>query len=237
MENKAKTTQAHEKANIYKNLCIFAPDAMTYAKDTKIFGKWLKKESFHDTKTNFKGILYSDGNEYVICYLGTDSKSVKDHLENLIIGILGKNMQMRIADYFYKKCKEKYGFYNDTLTLTGHSEGGTEATYTGIKNKIKTITFNPFGISRKLLVEDMNYDDIITNYRDEADLVSKLKENTGKTYIVPSIINQCKIKQFFGSLKSHKISNFGDCEKAVPLEDYKKSHPLFISSYKLLSKL
>ena len=49
MENKAKTTQAQEKANIYKNLCIFAPDAMTYAKDTKIFGKWLKKESFHDS--------------------------------------------------------------------------------------------------------------------------------------------------------------------------------------------
>ena len=237
MKTKQKNDEIHKKANVYKNLCIFAEDAIKLDNDAKIFGKWRKKESYWDSKTNFKGIFYSDGNEYVICYLGTDNKSFKDHVENIIMGLFGKNMQMRIADFFYKTCRDKFDLNNDKLTLTGHSEGGTEATYVGIRNKIRTVTFNSFGISRKLLKDDMDYDELITNYRDESDLVSKLKENAGKTYIVPSTVKQCFIKRIFGSIKSHKIVNFGDCEQAVPLEDYEDSHPLFINSYKIFNKL
>lgn len=232
-----KEKEIHKKAEIYKNLCIFAEDAMKFNNESKIFGNWIKKESFKERKTNFKGILYSDGNEYVICYIGTDKKSLKDHIENIIMGIFGKNMQMRIANYFYKQCKEKYGFYNDTLTLIGHSEGGTEATYVGIMNKIKVVTFNAFGISQKLYEKDKDYSSLVTNYRDECDLISKLKGNIGKTYIVPSNVNQCFIKRILGSVKSHKILNFGDCEKAVKLEDYILTHPFFINSYPIFKKL
>lgn len=236
MKSEIEIKEIHKKANEYKNLCIFAEDAMNFKNETKIFGAWIKKESFHEQKTNFKGILYFNGQEYVICYIGTDDKSIKDHIENIVMGIFGKNMQMRIANYFYKKCKEKFKFYNDSLTLIGHSEGGTEATYVGIINKIKTFTFNPFGISKKLLEKDKDYSDLVFNYRDESDFVSKLKENIGTTYIVPSTVNQCILKRIFGSLKSHKILNFGDCEKAVLLEEYKATHPLFIDSYHILSK-
>ena len=153
------------------------------------------------------------------------------------MGIFGKNMQMRIADYFYKKCKEKFGFYNDQLTLIGHSEGGTEATYVGVINKIKTVTFNPFGLSSKLYEKSSDYSKLITNYRDESDLVSKLKGNIGRTFIVPSIVRQCLIKRILGSIKSHKISNFGDCEKAIPIEEYINLHPFFINSYRIFNKL
>lgn len=237
MENEIEIQKNHKKANTYKNLCIFAEDAIKFKNETKIFGKWLKKESFHDLKTNFKGVLYSNDSEYVICYIGTDEKSIKDHVENLIMGIFGKNMQMRIADYFYKKCKEKFGFYNDQLTLIGHSEGGTEATYVGVINKIKTVTFNPFGLSSKLYEKNSDYSKLITNYRDESDLVSKLKGNIGRTFIVPSIVRQCLIKRILGSIKSHKISNFGDCEKAIPIEEYINLHPFFINSYRIFNKL
>ena len=64
-------TDLHKKAETYKNLCIFASDAMKFENGTKIFGTWKKLESFHETKTNFKGILYTNGEEFVICYLGT----------------------------------------------------------------------------------------------------------------------------------------------------------------------
>lgn len=236
MNNEIEINNRHKKANEYKNLCIFAEDVMKFENNSKVFGDWKKLESFHETKTNFKGILYSDGQEYVICYLGTDSKSIKDHIENLVMGIFGKNIQMRLADYFYKRCKEKFGFYNDSLTIIGHSEGGTEATYTGIKNNIKTVTFNTFGISRKQCENERDYTNLITNYRDESDLVSKLKENIGQTFVVPSIVKQCFVKRIFGSLKSHKIANFGDCENAVLLEDFKKLNPCFIDTYKIYKK-
>ncbi len=229
-------TKTHKKAENYKNLCIFAYDALKFENGAKIFGKWKKLESFHETKTNFKGILYTNGSEYVICYLGTDRKSLKDHIGNLVMGIFGKNLQMRIANYFYKKCKEKFDFYNENLTLIGHSEGATEATFTGIKNNLKVVTFNAFGINPKLYDPKKDYSNLITNYRDESDLVSKLRENPGKTYIVPSIVSQNILKKHFGSIKSHKIANLGNCESAIPLEEYITNHPLFINYYGFFTK-
>lgn len=236
MNSNILVEEKHKKANEYKNLCIFAEDAIKFPNNAKVFGKWIKKESFHEEKTNFKGILYSNGTEYVICYIGTDSKSVKDHIENIVMGVFGKSMQMRIANYFYKKCKEEFGFYDDNLTLIGHSEGGTEASYVGVKNNVKVVTFNPYGLSAKLYDKGFDYSNLITNYRDEADFVSKLKKNIGAVYIVPSVINQCLLKHYLGSIKSHKINNFGDCEKAISLEEYKKQHPYFIDTYKIFEK-
>ena len=224
-------TNLHKKAETYKNLCIFASDVMKFDNGTKIFGTWKKLESFHETKTNFKGILYTNGEEFVICYLGTDSKSIKDHIENIVMGIFPKTLQMRVANWFYKTCKEQFDIYNGNLTLIGHSEGGTEATFAGLKNNVKVVTFNTFGISRKLYDENRDYSNLITNYRDEADLVSKLRANPGQTFVVPSTVKQNFLKRFFGSIKSHKISNFGDCEKAIPLDLYMQNHPFFINAY------
>lgn len=33
----------------------------------------------------------------------------------------------------------------------------------------------------------------------------------------------------FGSVQSHGIDDMGDCMQSVPVEEYKKSHPLFIN--------
>lgn len=237
MEQILNFEDLHKKANEYKELCSRAGGAMAAASGTKVYNQWKKLDGFHEQKTNFKGLLYSDGSEYVICYLGTDSKCIKDHIENLVMGVFGKSFQMRLANFYYKKCKDKYGFYNDKLTLIGHSEGGTEAAYTGIKNRVKTVTFNAFGLSKKLYDTKADYSNLITNYRDASDLVSKLREAPGRTFVVPSTLDQCFVKRILGSIKSHKLNNFGDCCDAVPLEEYMDSHPFFINSYKLLKKL
>lgn len=266
MNSTTEILTEHKKANVYKNLCIFAPDVMKFENGAKIFENWIKLESFEEKKTNFKGILYKNnfnagvesndldadgggenaddsriasrgGNEYVICYLGTERNSIKDHIENLVMGVLGKNMQMRIANYFYAECKRKYGIFNEELTLVGHSEGGTEATYVGVKNCVKVVAFNPFGLSSKLYEENADYSSLVTNYRDSSDLVSKLKENIGKVYVVETLVEQGFVKDILGSINSHKIANFGDCENAVPLEDYKKSHKTFLDNYKVFAKL
>ena len=227
----------HKKANEYKILCEIAGRAMNAGAGAKVYKQWMKVDGFYEPKTNFKGLLYFDGKEYVICYLGTDSKSIKDHIENLVMGVFGKSLQMRLANFYYKKCKEKYGFYNDRLTLVGHSEGGTEAAYTGIKNRVRTVTFNAFGLSRRLYDAKADYSNLITNYRDASDLVSKLRETPGRTFVVPSKTNQCFVKRIFGSIKSHKLENFGDCCEAVPVKEYMELHPFFINSYKLLKRL
>lgn len=237
MVNSIDIEKLHKKAEIIKRLCIKAGDVLEKEDNTEILEGWKKLDGFHEPKTNFKGVLYSDGQEYVICYLGTDCKSVKDHIENIIMGIFGKTLQMRIANYYYTKCKEKFGIYNDKLTLAGHSEGGTEATYTGIKNRVKVITYNVYGLSRRLYDVKADYSNLVTNYRDASDLVSKLKENPGRTYIIPTVVKQCFIKRIFGSIKSHRLENLGDCQNAIPLEEYMLTHPRFINSYKLLKKL
>ena len=227
----------HKQANIYKNLCIFAPYALKFDNGAKVYDNWIKLDAFVEKITNFKGVLYKKEDEYVICYLGTDSKSVQDHIANLVMGLAGKSMQMRIANYFYSLCKRRHKFYNENLTLIGHSEGGTGASYVAVKNNIKTVVFNPYGLSSKLYNFQKDYSHLVTNYRDEADLVSKLKNNIGQTFIVPSTVKQCFFKKFFGSIKAHKIQNFGDCEKAVALDEYKKSHKCFLNSYKIFKKL
>lgn len=237
MKNTIDIEKLHKKANIIKELCLKSSEALSTPNGTEIIDGWEKLDGFHECKTNFKGVLYFDGSEYVLCYIGTDSKSVKDHIENIVMGIFGKTLQMRIANYYYTKCKEKFGIYNDKLTLAGHSEGGTEATYTGIKNRVKVITYNTYGLSRRLYDVKKDYSNLVINYRDASDFVSKLKENPGRTYIVPSVLKQCFINRIFGSIKSHRLSNFGNCEEAILLEDYQKEHPCFINSYKILKKL
>lgn len=237
MENTIEIIDIHKKANIYRNLCIYAEDSLMLNNGTKVFDDWIKLDAFTEKLTNFKGILFQKENEYVICYIGTESKNVKDHIENIIMGVFGKNMQMRIANYFYTQCKKIYGFFNENLTLIGHSEGGTEASYVGVKNNVKVVTFNPFGLSKKLYDSEKDYTGLITNYRDASDLVSKLKNNPGKTYIVEPTIKQCFLKNYFGSIKSHKILNFGDCETALELDEYKKTNSRFLNSYKIFEKL
>ena len=54
------------------------------------------------------------------------------------------------------------------------------------------------------------------------------KRNVGETYIVPSTQGWFKGKTPFGSINAHRIQNMGDIEQAIPVEEYKKRHPMFL---------
>lgn len=218
----------HYEGNVYKNLCAVSNDMMKKPKGTEAFDGWEVVEKQFDPKTNFKGILYEKNGQYVMCFVGTDKFSAKDHAANIQMGLLGKNKQMDMANEFYKDLTYKYKLSAANTRIAGHSEGGTEATFVGIQNNIKTYTYNAFGISKKLIDKNKNYDDLVINYRDGHDPVSKLRSNIGKTYIMNSTQNTFMSHTPFGSIQSHGIINMGDCEKAVPIDEYKKSHPLFL---------
>lgn len=119
------------------------------------------------------------------------------------------------------------------VRVIGHSEGGSEALYVGLSRNLPTVTFNAYGLNPKL-EENLNNDradKLVVNYRDPNDPVSKSRPPKGKSYIVenPQRSFYDKINPF-GILSAHKISNFGDCNNAIPVDIYKKEHKSFIDN-------
>lgn len=121
----------------------------------------------------------------------------------------------------------EYNLTTQNTVSIGHSEGGTEATHVGLENGLKTVTFNAYGVHKSKLPKDADVN-LVTNYRDAHDPVSKMHANVGTTYITSSTQNGFMAKTPFGSIQSHGINNMGDCDNAVPLQEYKKQNPLFL---------
>ncbi len=224
---------SHAKANEYRDLCKNAGDILKEKEvnqNPNVIYEIIKKEYNH--KNNFKAIAYKKDNEIVICFLGTDKLNYKDHATNLKMAVSSEpTSQMINANDFYKSIKEIYPKKN--ITLIGHSEGGSEALFVGFKNKVPTVTFNSYGLHKNLekAIDAEKQAHLITNYRDPQDPVSKLRPLVGTTYVVENPKEYGKVVTPLGSIKSHKISNFGDCENAVPLEEYKEKNKNFVDQF------
>lgn len=188
---------------------------------------WVKIDSSPKARSNFKGVLYQKGNQFAICFVGTDKFSAKDHEANLKMGITGNSKQIEDAREFAEKMRTEHNLTSQNTVSIGHSEGGTEATYVGLENGLKTITFNAYGVHKSKLPQDADLN-LVTNYRDAHDPVSKMHANVGTTYITPSTQTGFMAKTPFGSIKSHGINNMGDCDNAILLQEYKKQNPWFL---------
>ena len=178
----------HYMANEYKVLC---DETNNYSKRVNNRGEssngWIIVDSRHDTKSNFKGVLYYKNGQYAICFAGTDSKSRKDIIADLKIWLTGNDKQIRKAQEFYNDMRNKYPEMNSDNTVSiGHSEGGTEATVVGVTNDLRTVTYNALKVGSKYVDKKKDYSGMVTNYRDPNDPISKLGRNVGETYIVPS---------------------------------------------------
>lgn len=218
---------AQISANEYKSLCAQANDMMKRRKDTDAGDGWKKVDSSPKSKSNFKAVVYQKGDNFALCFVGTDKFSAKDHGANLKMGITGNSKQIQDAKEFTKKMTEKFGLTPQNTVSIGHSEGGTEATCVGLENGLKTVTFNAYGVHKSKLPKNADLN-LVTNYRDAHDPVSKMHANVGTTYITPSTQNGFMAKTPFGSIQSHGINNMGDCDNAMPIEDYKKENPWFL---------
>lgn len=60
----------------------------------------------HDKQSNFKAVAYVKGNEIVICFVGTDPRSIKDHGANLKMGTGEPSRQMEKALVFAKYIRD-----------------------------------------------------------------------------------------------------------------------------------
>lgn len=219
----------HAMANEYKILCSEANKMVKMKNGAVTSNGWTKVDGEYDRRSNFKGVLYEKDGQYALCFVGTDRFSAKDWGANAKMALIGESKQIRQAQNFAKEMKETYGLNSENTQSIGHSEGGTEATVVGIQYGLKTTTFNAYGAGGDYVDKNKNYDDLVTNYRDPHDPISKLKENVGTTYITPNTQNWFMSTTPFGSVQSHGIDNMGDCTQSVPVNEYKKSHPLFIN--------
>ncbi|MFI3301298.1 MAG: Mbeg1-like protein [Candidatus Gastranaerophilales bacterium] len=202
--------ELHNQGNICKGICLFA--SKTFGLEhKKSFQGWCELEQIFDDETNFCALLYEKNTKYIICFLGTERTSLKDHIANLKMGLVGKNKQMIEADRYFKSKAKQYNFNSSNTLLVGHSEGGTEATYVAIKNDINAFTFNAFGISKKIFDESVDYSDLIINYRDNYDPVSAVKSNIGTTYVLKPMQKILFAITPIGMLLSHRLENMSDC--------------------------
>lgn len=212
----------HANANAYRDLCYFAGDVLK-GKTTDLPSGYSVIAKEYDKRTNFKAVAYQKGNDVVLCFVGIDKFSMQDHRTNLKMATSCEpTIQMQKADLFFEKFKDKYS----NIKVIGHSEGGSEALYVGLKRNIKTVTFNAYGLNKNLekSIGNEHADELVTNYRDPLDPVSKLRPLVGKTYIVKNNRKFAEKINPFGMISAHKISNFGDCNNAQAIEEYKKKH-------------
>lgn len=227
-----KYENPHQYANDYKQLCSEAnKKSFPQQKDSYTENGWFVVDNYRDKQSNFKGVLYKKDGQYALTFVGTDKWSYKDHGANLKMATIGDSKQIQEAQKFAEKMQAQYELNSSNTVSIGHSEGGTEATVVGVKNNFKTVTFNAYGVSKKQLESGKDYNNLVTNYRDAHDPVSKLHANIGTTYITPSTQNSFMSKTPFGSIQAHGIGNMGDCNNSVPLEQYKKDNPVFIDKF------
>lgn len=219
----------HAMANEYKILCSEANKMVKMKNGSVTSNGWTKVDGEYDRRSNFKGVLYEKDGQYALCFVGTDRFSAKDWGANAKMALTGESKQIELAQEFAERMLDKPGLNSENTESIGHSEGGTEATVVGVKYGLKTTTFNAYGVGGDYVDKNKNYDDLVTNYRDPHDPISKLKENVGTTYITPNTQNWFMSTTPFGSVQSHGIDNMGDCTQSVPVNEYKKSHPLFIN--------
>ena len=216
-------------ADEYKELCAQANGMCdnSVPEGADAGNGWVKVEHKYDQNSNCKVVLYKKGEQYAICFVGTDNREKrKDWGANIAMAFKGESKQIKMAREFTKRMMKDHNLSSENTVSIGHSEGGTEATHVGLYLGLKTFTYNAFGISKKYLNDEIDYSDWIINFRDKNDSVSKLKGNIGSTYILQE--TQANARTPFGTLNAHGVENMPSCVGAIPVEDYKKEHRWFL---------
>ena len=230
-------TSKHLRAEKYKQLCLISDEIVLSNADNigqLVFHGYEVVAKEYEHKTNFKAVAYGKNNEIVVCFVGTDSKCLKDHFANFKMGIGKITEQMKLAEKFQKQIIDKFQGFE--IIVAGHSEGGSEAQYVGLSYGLQTYTYNTFAISKSIIAKAIknnngqNFDYLINNYRDSQDPISKLfYKDIGNTYIVENSKLVFIMKMPLGRKVAHSLKNMGDCTAAIPIAVYKKEHPFFVN--------
>ena len=226
-----------EKAENFKNMYIEINENINNEDKLKEINKngWRYLEQAPVNKSHYKAVtmINDETGELAVFNMGTNKWNPKD------IGADAKMVFNKTPEQF-KKAKEyhdnltkdeKYKQYKEyKINSIGHSEGGSESQYVGLYNpNIDVYTYNAYGIGKNKEAKNPAHDlSNIYNVRNSNDPVSKHGENIGYTDVIPS--DKKKKPLFFGYFDEHKLKNMGDINNAVPIEEYKKQNPDFVSS-------
>ncbi|HEY5714289.1 MAG TPA: Mbeg1-like protein, partial [Candidatus Gracilibacteria bacterium] len=147
----------------------------TYKKmDPKNYG--LLTEDLINTETGFQAAIYSNGENTVVAFAGTQDS--KDWDDNIAQSIGLDSAQYKAAKDLAEKIKAN--LTNQKLIFTGHSLGGGLAALAGASTGATTLTFNAAGIHKKTLdkaeVFNKNFENI-TNYATRRDILTDIQEN------------------------------------------------------------
>lgn len=222
--------QVQATAQEYKELCL---NAGHVSKGANV-GGWTVIKTEINTQNNFRATAYSKNGKIVICYEGTDAKSIKDHGANLKMGLGMDSAQMKSALGFYDEIKNDYS--GAQIDVAGHSEGGSEAMYVALSTGANAYTYNPYGLSDGLIKDAKGNNKTareakILNFRDPNDPISKMRKLIGYTFIVPSTAgNWIMSKTPLGWLRAHRLDNMGDIRKSVPVDIYKLLDDTFLDT-------
>lgn len=228
----AQMSELAKSANDYKELCKVSDELSKVSniksKNYNING-WVPINNDYKSSSQFKAVAYQKGNNVVICYVGTNVKSLKDLAADVKMAFT-PTTQMDEALKFYDKTTNNSTDIN--VILAGHSEGGSEAQYVcAMKGGIPTFTYNAFMTGRLYKKEDRERaNPYIFNYRNPNDIVSKLGKDIGYQMMIEensprsfsSTVDSMRL------IKQHQIDNIGDCSQAIPLEIFKQKEPQFV---------
>lgn len=218
-------------ANEFKTLCYESDRisrlSIDNAKKQEVVG-WKVVDNKYNPDTEFKAVAYEKANKIVICYVGTNFKSIQDIITDVAM-VFKATRQMREALAFYKKIELEHKSVTKQLIVSGHSEGGSEAQYVSVKKGgVPTFTYNAFMTGHLYSSsERKKAHEYIYNYRHPDDIVSKAGRDIGYQFLT-SIDEDAKwYSSLFGIRKNHQISAIGDCLKAVPVEQFKQEEPRY----------
>ena len=213
----------HTKANVYLQLNNVSGEYFTGNPNPnpKLPDGWMLEDFRHHNGTNFKGVLYTNGEEYAFVFLGTDVKSGKDWAANARMSLGRPNAQCRQAVEFCNDMLAEYKIDPSKVTAVGNSEGGREVIEVLQQTPInKGVTFNAYMRVDKEDYPPENFENLI-NYRTEKDIVSKCGKTIGQDFIVP-VKEEVRLKPVYSIVQSHRIDNIDTITNAnaIPAKEY-----------------
>ncbi|EKN3488830.1 DUF2974 domain-containing protein [Yersinia enterocolitica] len=126
---------------------VYAPAAgsvggFTRLGDAALLSAGIDPASLSDTASGFQAGIYSDNQQYVLSFAGTND--IQDWLSNIRQATGYEDVQYNQAVALGKTAKMAFG---DALVITGHSLGGGLAATAALASGTFAVTFNAAGVS------------------------------------------------------------------------------------------
>ncbi|MFJ1230009.1 phospholipase [Yersinia proxima] len=126
---------------------VYAPAAgsiggFTRLSDAALLSAGIDPASLSDTASGFQAGIYSDNQQYVLSFAGTND--IQDWLSNIRQATGYEDIQYNQAVALGKTAKMAFG---DALVITGHSLGGGLAATAALASGTFAVTFNAAGVS------------------------------------------------------------------------------------------